>query len=97
MQTYIILAKLTDQGIQNIKDAPQRISQSAADIKAAGGKLVSFYTVMGEYDYVATFEAPSDEVMMAFLIKLGSSGSVRTKTFRAFTREDLAGIINKLP
>jgi uncharacterized protein with GYD domain len=97
MQTYIILANLTDQGVSQIKNAPQRIQQSANDIKAMGGSLVGFYAVMGEYDYVAIFEAPSDEVMMTFLLKTGLGGSVRTKTLRAFSRENLAGIINKLP
>ena len=97
MQTYIVLAKLTEQGIQNIKVAPQRIEQSAKDIEAMGGKLVGFYTVMGEYDYVAIFEAPSDEVIMTFLMKVGSGGSVRTMTLRAFTKDELAEIVKKLP
>jgi uncharacterized protein with GYD domain len=96
VQTYIILANLTDQGVNQIKNAPGRIQQSSADIKAMGGNLVGFYTVMGEYDYVAIFEAPNDDVMMSFLIKTGLGGAVRTKTLRAFTRENLAGIINKL-
>jgi uncharacterized protein with GYD domain len=97
MQTYIILANLTDQGVNQIKNAPQRIQQSANEIKAMGGNLLSFYTVMGEYDYVAVFEAPNDEVMMTFLLKTGLGGSVRTRTLRAFSRENLAGIISKLP
>jgi uncharacterized protein with GYD domain len=96
MQTYIILANLTDQGVNLIKNAPQRIQQSATDIKAMGGNLIGFYTTMGEYDYIAIFEAPSDEVMMTFLLKTGMAGSVRTKTLKAFTRENLASIINKL-
>ena len=97
MQTYIVLAELTEQGIQNIKGAPERIEQSAKDIEAVGGKLAGFYTVMGEYDYVVIFEAPSDEVFMTFLIGLGKKGSVRTKTLRAFTKEELAEIVKTLP
>lgn len=97
MQTYIVLAKLTEQGIQNIKVAPQRIEQSAKDIEAMGGKLVGFYTVMGEYDYVAVFEAPSDKVIMTFLMKVGLGGSVRTMTLRAFPKEELAEIVKTLP
>lgn len=33
-----------------------------------GGKLTSFYMVMGEYDYVGIGEAPSDEVQAAFML-----------------------------
>lgn len=97
MQTYIILANLTEKGVQTLKNAPQRIEQSAQDIKALGGKLISFYTTMGEYDYVATFEAPSDEIMMGFLMKTGLAGSIRTKTLKAFTREEMEVMVKKLP
>ena len=96
MQTYIVLAKLTDKGVQTIKNAPQRIEQSSKDIEALGGKMVGFYTVMGKYDYVAIFEAPSDEDIMHFLMQVGIGGSVRTTTLRAFDRKELAAIIKKL-
>jgi len=96
MQTYIILAKLTDEGLQSMKDAPQRIEKSAQDIKAMGGNMVGFYTVMGEYDYVAIFEAPNDEAIMDFLMKVGMGGSVRTTTLRAFNRDELAKMVKKL-
>lgn len=97
MATYILLVKLTEQGIKNIKDAPQRTEQAAKQLEAMGGKLINIYTVMGEYDYVAIGEAPSDEVIMTFLLGLGSLGNVRTTTLRAFTREEFAAIIKKLP
>lgn len=97
MRTYVILAKLTEQGVQHIKNAPQRIEGSIKDIGAMGGKVVGFYTVMGEYDYVAIFEAPSDEVFMTFLMKVGLGGSVRTTTLRAFTKEELAKLVKDLP
>ena len=97
MQTYIVLAKLTEKGIQNIKDAPQRIERSAQDIKALGGNMAAFYTTMGEYDYVAVFEAPSDEIIMKFAMEVGMGGSVRTKTLRAFNRDEAAKIIKQLP
>jgi uncharacterized protein with GYD domain len=62
-----------------------------------GGKLIGLYTTMGEYDYVAIGEAPNDEVAMTFLLRLGSAGDIRTKTLRAFTKEELAEMLKKLP
>jgi len=58
--------------------------------------VTSLYTVMGEYDYVAIGEAPSDEVGMTFLLGLGSQGNVRTTTLRAFTRDEFAQMVKKL-
>ena len=97
MPTYIALYKLTDQGIKNIKDAPQRIEDGIKSFEAMGGKVIGFYTVMGEYDYVSIGEAPNDEVAMTFMLALGSGGNVRTTTLKAFTREEFANLVKKLP
>jgi len=97
MATYVLLMNLTDQGIKDIKNAPGRIEAAIKALEAMGGKLIGFYTVMGEYDYVAIGEAPRDEVVLAFLLGLGSQGNVRTTTLKAFTREEFAEIVKKLP
>ena len=97
MPISIILFKLTDQGIKNIKDAPQRIEEGIKGFEAMGGKLHSFYSVMGEYDYVAIGETPNDEVSMAFSLALGSAGNVRTTKLKAFTKEEFTEIVKKLP
>ena len=52
---------------------------------------------MGEYDYVGIAEAPNDEVAMTFMLGLGSAGNVRTTTLKAFTTEQFAEMVNKLP
>jgi uncharacterized protein with GYD domain len=97
MPTYIGLMNLTEQGIKNIKDAPKRLEEAVKALESMGGKLIAFYLVMGEYDYVGIAEAPSDEVAATFMLGLGAEGSVRTTTMRAFTKEQLAGMISKLP
>jgi uncharacterized protein with GYD domain len=97
MQTYIILLNLTDQGIKNIKEAPARVEMMAKSLEAAGGRLVSFYAVMGQYDYVAIAEGPSDETAFIQLMTLGMLGNVRTVTLRAFKQGEFAEIVKKLP
>jgi uncharacterized protein with GYD domain len=52
---------------------------------------------MGEYDYLGIAEAPSDEVAAAYLLGLGADGYVRTTTMKAFSMEQLAGLVKKLP
>ncbi len=97
MPTYVILMNLTDQGIKDIKGAPERIGNAAKNLEAAGGKLLTFYTTMGPYDYVAIAEGPSDEVAMAQLLALGMGGIVRTITLKAFSVEQFAAVLKKLP
>ncbi len=97
MSNYVILMKLTDQGAKTIKDAPGRVEAGIKAYEKMGGKIIGFYVVMGEYDYVAIGEAPSDEVATTFALGLGSLGNVRTTTLRAFTKEEFAAMVKKLP
>jgi uncharacterized protein with GYD domain len=93
----ILLMKLTDQGAKDIKNAPQRIEQAFKTLEKMGGKIIGFYVVTGKYDYIAIGEAPSDEVGMTFVMGLSSLGNVRTTTARAYTREEFAEMVKKLP
>jgi uncharacterized protein with GYD domain len=97
MPNYVILMKLTDQGAKTIKDAPGRMEAGIKAFEKMGGKLVGFYAVMGEYDYVGVGEAPSDEVATTFALALGSLGNVKTSTLRAYTKEEFAAMVKKLP
>jgi len=97
MPMYISLMKLTEQGIKDIKNAPQRVEEAAKGLEAVGGCLLAFYLVMGEYDSVGIYEFPSDEVAMGFLLGMGGTGNVRTTTLKAFTPEAVAEIVKGLP
>jgi uncharacterized protein with GYD domain len=97
MPTFISLYKLTDQGIKNIKEAPGRVEDAIKGAEAMGAKVIGFYSVMGEYDYVAIGEFPSDEHAVTFAMAVGSTGNVRTTTFRAFSKEEFSEMVEKLP
>lgn len=97
MPTYISLMKLTDQGIKDIKGAPSRVEAAAKGLEAMGGKLLNFYAVMGDYDYVGVAEAPDDETVMTYMLGLGVAGNVRTTTLKAFDKDQFADIVGKVP
>ncbi len=52
---------------------------------------------MGEYDYVGIGELPNDETAVTLALAFGSQGNVRTTTLKAFTKEEFAEIVKKLP
>jgi uncharacterized protein with GYD domain len=97
MATHIVLMKLTDQGIKDIKNAPLRVDAAAKAIEAMGGKMTGFYFALGEYDYISIIEGLTDEAGASYLLKLGSAGNVRTTTLKAFTKNEFAEMIKKLP
>ena len=97
MPTYIILASWTDQGIRNVKEAPNRVDAARKAVEAAGGKWLGFYLTMGKYDMVVIAEGQSDEAVTATLLAIGSGGNVRTETLKAFSEAEARQIIAKIP
>ena len=61
MPTYISLVNLTEQGIKEFKNAPERLQFFDEAARQAGGRLIGFYLVMGQYDYIVITEAPDDQ------------------------------------
>jgi uncharacterized protein with GYD domain len=88
---------LTGQGAKDIKNAPQRVDDAIKAFEAMGGKLIGFYLVMGEYDYVAIGEFPNDEAAATFQLGLAALGNVKTTTLKAFTKEEFAKIVAAIP
>ncbi len=75
MPTYISLVNLTEQGIKEVKNAPERLQSFDNAAREAGGKLVGFYLVMGQYDYVVITEAPDDQTSWTSVAQRGPLGS----------------------
>jgi uncharacterized protein with GYD domain len=95
VQHYIMLIRLTDQGIRNIKDTTRRADAAKSEAERIGGKLTVYWT-FGKYDAIGILEAPNDEAAMQFELKVGSLGNVRTTTLKAFTEEEIAKLVDKL-
>ncbi|MFY9814318.1 MAG: GYD domain-containing protein [Dehalococcoidales bacterium] len=95
MVRKIMLMKLTDNGVKDIMNAPRQIEEAISTFGNMGGKMLCFYTVMGEYDYVAIAEAPDEEIAMAFIMGLNAGGNIRTTTSNAFTTKEFAAMVEK--
>jgi uncharacterized protein with GYD domain len=93
----VLLMKLTEQGAKTIKDAPQRQEQAIKTFEKMGGKLLGFYVVTGDYDYIAIGEMPTDEVALTFVLGLTAQGNVKVTTCKAYTQQEFAAAVKKLP
>jgi len=97
MPTYVTLYKWTEQGIKNVKQAPERIEAAKKASEAMGGKILGLYVTLGEYDLVTISEWPSDEAGMVMLLAQGAQGNVRSTTLKAFAPAEFAKIVKKMP
>jgi uncharacterized protein with GYD domain len=97
MATYISLVNFTDQGARQIRQTADR----AKALNRAGAQLnvriKEIYWTMGAFDAVFTAEATDDETMTAFAMSMASLGNIRTQTLRAFSAEEIKGILSKVP
>lgn len=96
MATYIVLSSFTDQGVRSVKDTAKRADAVKDLAKKFGATAKEFYWTLGSYDVVAIFDAPDDASMTALGLAIGGGGNVRTQTMRAFSREEMNGVLAKL-
>jgi uncharacterized protein with GYD domain len=96
MATYIVLSKFTEQGIRSVKDSPKRADAVRELARKMGIETQSLYWTIGQYDVIATFEAPNDEAITALSLAIASQGNVTTQTLRAFGKDEVSSILGKL-
>ena len=95
MPSYIALMNWTDQGVKSFKDSVDRADAAEVALSPAGIRFKDIYWTVGQYDLVATFEAPDEETLAAALLTLAAQGNLRSTTLRAFTAAEMRGVIAK--
>jgi uncharacterized protein with GYD domain len=95
--TYVALVNFTDQGVRNIRHTTDRAKWLINAAANLGVRIKEIYWTMGAFDAVFTAEAPDDETITAFVASMGSLGNIRTQTMRAFSAEEMARILAKVP
>ena len=97
MPSYLSLLNWTDQGMSAIKDSPARVDAAKQAIEAAGGRMIFYYVLMGQYDAATLVEMPDDDGAARLLLAMGSAGNFRSQTMRAFTEDESRALIGSLP
>ena len=96
MPTYVVLAKLTQQGVSKIRDLPQIARENMAMAERRGMKVHGWYLTQGRYDIVVVTEAPDDQTAAAQALAVASRGGVSTETLRAYTLDEAEQIVQKI-
>ncbi|TAK75294.1 MAG: GYD domain-containing protein, partial [Dehalococcoidia bacterium] len=65
-------------------------------VQTAGGRVIFFYMLMGEWDIASLIEVADDATAARILLGNGTLGNVRTHTMKAFTEEEFRTIIGSL-
>jgi uncharacterized protein with GYD domain len=88
MPTYIMLSTLTPEGVQTVKNNPQRIKEVNDEIAQLGAEVKAQWAVLGQFDFVNVVEAPDDSTMARVSLELGSRGTAKFESLVAIPIDD---------
>jgi uncharacterized protein with GYD domain len=88
MPVYIMLANLTPEGVQTVKNNPQRILEVNKEVQQLGATVKAQWATLGRFDFVNIVEAPDEQTMARVSMELGSRGTVHYETLAAIAVDD---------
>lgn len=95
MASHIILVNLTDQGAVNVKTSPDRMESFSKLAATFGVTVESAHYTAGAFDMVLLVEG-TDESVATAVLSARTTGNVRTQVLRAFSIDQMRGIVDKL-
>jgi uncharacterized protein with GYD domain len=83
METYVMLAKLTEKGREDIKGIMERRQKNIEELQKNGIRVVADYAIMGSYDFLYIVEAPDNQTILRQIAKDTGSGRLEFQTMLA--------------
>ena len=91
MATFISLINLTDQGIRNVKQSPQRFEAFKAMAENYNVTVKAIYYTVGQFDMIVIAEG-DDKSVIASLLATNAFGDLRSQTMRAYSVAEMKEI-----
>ena len=88
MPTFIMLSRLSPEGVQTIKNNPQRIKEVNREIQQLGAEVKAQWATLGQFDFVNVIEAPDELTMARISRELGSRGTAKYESMSAIPIDD---------
>ena len=88
MPVFIMLTKLTPNGVRTLKDNPGRVHEVNREVEQLGVKVLNQWATLGEYDFVSVVDAPDERTMAKVSVELGSRGTTTNETMPAIPAEE---------
>lgn len=93
MPLYLLLSRLSTQGVQTLKSNPDRLREVNKDVEELGAKVLHQWFVLGPHDFVNIVEAESSAVIAEVSVSLGARGSVHTQSYEMLEVDDLIKLL----
>jgi uncharacterized protein with GYD domain len=93
MPTYIMLSKLSEQGLQTLRANPERIREVNKDVEELGARVLHQWFMLGPYDFVNIVEAPDAKTVARISVAISARGSTELETYEAIEVEDIVSLM----
>jgi uncharacterized protein with GYD domain len=88
MPTYIMLSRLTSEGVQTIKNNPQRIREVNKEVEQLGATVKQQWCTLGQFDFISIVEAPDEKTIARVSLELSSRGTSQYETLVGIPIDD---------
>ena len=88
MPIYILLSRLSQQGVATLKSNPDRLREVNRDVEELGAKVLHQWATLGEFDFVNIVEAADEAAIARVSVALAARGSTKIRTLPALTIDD---------
>ena len=93
MPLFILLTKVTSDGVKTIKNNPARIREVNREVEQLGAAVKAQWATLGHFDFISVVEAPDETTMARVSLELGSRGTARYESLSAIPIDDFIGSI----
>jgi uncharacterized protein with GYD domain len=83
MPTYIMLSRVSPEGLTTLKRNPSRLQEVNQEVEQFGARVVQQYALLGSYDFVTVLDAPDSETVARISVELGSRRTASYQTLIA--------------
>jgi uncharacterized protein with GYD domain len=94
MPIYILLSRLSTQGVQTLKANPDRLREVNRDVEELGAKVLHQWATLGEWDFINVVEAPDTATIARVSVSLGARGSTQIETLPALEIDELLSALS---
>ncbi|HSX21424.1 MAG TPA: GYD domain-containing protein [Gaiellaceae bacterium] len=94
MPIYILLSRLSQQGVATLKSNPDRLHEVNRDVEELGARVLHQWATLGEWDFISIVEAPDTATIARVSVTLGARGSTKIQTLSALTIDEFVKTIS---
>jgi uncharacterized protein with GYD domain len=88
MPIYVLLSRLSQQGVATLKSNPDRLKEVNRDVEELGARVLHQWATLGDFDFVNVVEAPDTATIARVSVALGARGSTKIQTLPALTIDE---------